>query len=187
MKRKSFILTALALLSASIMVKAKSLIPLRTDKGFKVNAGDARFGQHLKMKGITSNTLDLKISSSDTDGDLLVFEQIGQTPNGGPPLHIHLFQDEWFFVLEGEYIFQLGEEKFKMKQGDTIFLPRNIQHGFIQLTEKARVIVSFLPAGKMESFFKITNTWTVPPSQEEIKRVIEDHDMLVTGPPLKSE
>ena len=185
MKRRSFILSTIALLPAAIMVRAKSLIPYRADKGFKVNAGDARFGQHYKMKGITSNTLDLKISGSDTDGDLLVFEQIGQTPKGGPPLHVHLSQDEWFFVLEGEYMFQLGEEKFQMKQGDTIFLPRNIQHAFVQLTEKARVIVSYLPAGKMEAFFKITNTWAVPPSQEEIKRVIEDHDMLVTGPPLK--
>ncbi len=98
------------------------------------------------MKGITLNTLDIKISGSDTENDLAVFEQTGLTPNGGPPLHIHPFQDEWFYVIEGEYLFQVGNERYKIKIGDTIFLPRNVQHAFIQLTEKGKMIVSYLPA-----------------------------------------
>jgi quercetin dioxygenase-like cupin family protein len=172
---------------ATLLAKAKSIASVRNAKGFKVNAGGTRTGEHFKMKGITSNTLDLKISGSDTDGELAVFEQTGQTPMGGPPLHLHTSQDEWFFILEGEYLFQLGDQKFSMKPGDTIFLPRNVQHGFIQLTEKARVMVSFLPAGRIESFFRATSKWEAPPSQEEIKKLMEDHDMLITGPPLKPQ
>jgi quercetin dioxygenase-like cupin family protein len=185
MKRSSFILTSLMVMPATLMAKAKTFVSSRNEKGFKVNAGESRTGEHLKMKGITSNTLDIKISGSDTDGELAVFEQIGHTPFGGPPIHIHKFQDEWFHILEGEYLFQLGNEKFQMKQGDTIFLPRNVQHGFVQLTDRARVIVSFLPAGKIESFFRATDKWQSPPSQEEIKRVMEEHDMIIAGPPLK--
>jgi hypothetical protein len=59
---------------------------MSTNNGFKVNEGDARFGEHYKMKGITLNNLDIKISASDTKNDLVVFEQTGLTPNGGPPL-----------------------------------------------------------------------------------------------------
>jgi len=184
MKRSNFILTTLAVLPLTLLTKTKSIFSSMAEKGFKVDAGESRNGEHYKMKGVTSNTLDIKISTADTDGDLAVFEQIGQTPKGGPPLHIHTKQDEWFYVLEGEYLFQVGEAKFQLKTGDTIFLPRNLQHAFAQITEKARVIVSYLPAGKMEDFFKVTNAWTTPPSQEEIKRVFEDHDMHVVGPPL---
>jgi len=155
-----------------------------TDEGFKVNAGDARFGEHFKMKGVTLNTLDIKISGTDTENDLAVFEQTGLTPNGGPPLHIHPFQDEWFYVIEGEYLFQVGDEKYQIKSGDTIFLPRNVQHAFIQLTEKGKMIVSYLPAGKMEAFFKVTDKWTSPPTKEEIAKVFADHDMKVVGAPL---
>jgi quercetin dioxygenase-like cupin family protein len=187
MKRSSFILASFIALPATLLARAKTFASSRNEKGFKVESGGTRTGEHYKMKGITSNTLDLKISGSDTDGELAVFEQIGQTPNGGPPLHIHLMQDEWFFVLEGEYIFQLGNEKFPMKPGDTIFLPRNVQHGFIQLTEKARVIVSFLPAGRIESFFKATSQWQSPPPQDVIKKLMEDHDMVITGPPLNPQ
>ena len=73
-----------------------------TTNGFKVNAGEARFGVHYKMKGVTLNRLDVKISSKDTNGELAVFEQTGFTPHGGPPLHIHPFEDEYFYVLEGD-------------------------------------------------------------------------------------
>ncbi len=195
MNRSKFILTALSIYPLSLLAKVKnniSTIIERADMtgtkvGFKVNSGEARFGVHYQMKGVTLNTLDTKISAIDTDGNLAVFEQSGLTPNGGPPLHIHPHQDEWFFVTEGEYLFQVGEEKFNMKSGDTIFLPRNIPHAFIQLTEKARTIVSYQPAGKMEDFFKTTDSWTSPPTQEEVVKVFADHDMKVVGPPLKRD
>lgn len=114
-----------------------------------------------------------------------MFEQTGYTPKGGPPLHIHPNQDEWFYVVEGEYFFQVGEDKHTLKIGDTIFLPRNVQHAFVQLTEKAKIIVSYLPAGKMEEFFKITDSWISPPTNEEVIKVFEEHEMKVVGPPLK--
>lgn len=154
------------------------------EKGFKVNAGEARFGVHYKMKGVTFNTLDIKISGKDTEDGLAVFEQTGLTPYGGPPLHIHMYQDEWFYVLKGKYKFQVGEDKFDLTTGDTIFLPRNIPHAFIQLSKKGKMIVSYLPAGKMESFFQVTDQWNEPPSKEQIAKVFNDHEMKIVGPPL---
>jgi quercetin dioxygenase-like cupin family protein len=195
MKRKKFILTILTIFPTLIIAKYKNAVKhlfkkgdeMRTIKGFKVNSGDARFGKHYQMKGVTLNNLDIKISAKDTEGELAVFEQTGLTPNGGPPLHIHPLQDEWFYVLEGDYYFQVGEDKYSMKRGDTIFLPRNVKHAFIQLSEMGKMIVSYLPAGKMESFFKVTDSWTSPPSKAEIDKVFEEHGMKVVGPPLKTD
>jgi quercetin dioxygenase-like cupin family protein len=190
MKRNSFIKSCFAaglFISIPFSGWAVKKNNMRTDKGFKVKSGEARFGEHYKMKGVTSNILDIKISGKDTDGGIAVFEQIGLSPNGGPPLHIHPFQDEWFHVVEGEYFFQVGEEKFQMKAGDTIFLPKNVQHAFIQLTEKAKMTVTYLPAGKMEAFFSATSKWASPPTKEEIVKVFADHDMIVKGPTLKMD
>jgi quercetin dioxygenase-like cupin family protein len=193
MKRRIFIISALLLYPVNLLAKMNNNlskfpddgINMRTKKGFKVNSGEARFGRHYKMKGVTLNNLDIKISGEDTDGDLAVFEQTGFTPKGGPPLHIHPNQDEWFFVIEGEYLFQVGDDRYTMKAGETIFLPRNVPHAFIQVTEKAKTIVSYLPAGKMEEFFKATDSWTSTPSKEEVIKVFEDHGMKVVGPPLQ--
>jgi len=187
MKRKTFLFSTLAIIPALLFAKIKTIVTMRTKNGFKVSAGEARFGTHYKMKGVTLNTLDIKISGKDTENDLAVFEQTGLTPEGGPPLHIHPFQDEWFYVIEGKYLFQVGEDKYSMSTGDTIFLPRNVQHAFMQLTQTGKMIVSYLPAGKMESFFEVTDKWILPPSKEEIEKVFADHEMKVVGPPLKAE
>ncbi len=184
MIRRKFVLTALAFYPLTIFAGMKTFIKKRADKGFTVKSGEARYGVSYKMKGVTSNILDVKISGNDTENNLAVFEQTGQTPNGGPPLHLHLYQDEWFYIVEGEYLFQVGDGKFRMKPGDTIFLPRNVPHAFVQLTEKAKVIVSYLPAGKMEKFFAVTDRWTTPPSENEMIKVFADHDMKVVGKPL---
>ena len=184
MKRRNIFITTFSLFIFRLFAKKDSYIIGRNSNGFKVNAGEARFGIHYKMKGVTLNTLDIKISGKDTANDLAVFEQTGLTPNGGPPLHIHLHQDEWFYIIEGEYLFQVDNNRFQMKEGDTIFLPRNIKHAFVQLSENGKAIVSYLPAGKMEDFFAVTNSWTFPPSKEETERVFADHGMKVVGPPL---
>lgn len=185
MVNRRYLLGLMISLPLAMFARTKSMIGTLTGKGFKVNAGEARFGIHYKMKGVTLNNLDIKISASDTEGQLSVFEQTGFTPHGGPPLHIHPFQDEWFYLVEGEYLFQVGDETYELKTGDTIFLPRQVAHTFMQRSEKARVIVSYLPAGKMEDFFKVTNEWSLPPTQKEIAKVFADHDMKVVGPPLK--
>lgn len=184
MKRRNFVLSALAIMPTLVFANIQSIILMRTKKGFKVKAGEARFGKHYKMKGVTQNILDIKISGEDTEHGVAMFEQTGLSPNA-PPLHIHPFQDESFYVIEGEYLFQVGEDKYKMISGDTIFLPRDVQHAFIQLTERGKMIVSYLPAGKVEAFFQVTDQWTSPPSKEEITKVFEDHDMKVVGAPLK--
>lgn len=160
---------------------------MRENKGFIVKSDKARFGGRLKMKGITVNILDLKISSADTNGDISVFVQTGITPKGGPPLHIHLHQDEWFHIIEGEYKFQVGDDVHLLSVGDTIFLPRNVKHGFVQLSDKGKMMVSYMPAGKMESFFMLTDKWTSPPTMVEVTKAFEDHDMKIVGPPLSAE
>ncbi|MEJ1238609.1 cupin domain-containing protein [Chryseolinea sp. T2] len=185
MKRNVFLWSAWAAIPA-VFSSLKAFAMPRTAKGFKVNAGDARFGVHYKMKGVTLNILDIKISGKDTDGDIAVFEQTGLTPNGGPPLHIHPQQDEWFYVVEGEYLFQVGEDKFQLKAGDTIFLPRNVKHAFLQKTQTGKMVVTYMPAGKMEEFFVVTDQWSSPPSKETIEAAFADHGMQVVGPPLSA-
>ena len=39
----------------------------------------------------------------------------------------------------------------------------------------------------MEDFFKTTDSWTSPPTNEELVKVFADNEMKVVGPPLKEE
>lgn len=68
----------------------------RASLGFKVSAGEGRLHGHIKLKGVNSNVLDVKVSGKDTDGDLAIFEQTGLSSMRGTPLHVHHVQDEVF-------------------------------------------------------------------------------------------
>jgi quercetin dioxygenase-like cupin family protein len=151
-------------------------------KPFVVDAGKSRFGEVVKFLGVHPN--DLKISGKDTGGQLSVFEYIGSA-QVGPMLHIHFNQDEIFTVTEGSYRFVAGDETHVLTAGQTIFLPRNIAHTWIQLTDSGRMIYFLQPAGKMEEFFNYMNNLKGRPSDEEMNRIHAAHDMKVVGPPLE--
>jgi mannose-6-phosphate isomerase-like protein (cupin superfamily) len=152
-----------------------------TRKPFIVEGGKGRYGESIKFLGVHPN--NTKISGKDTNQQLSVFEYIG-LGKVGPNLHMHLHQDEVFYVVEGEYRFVVGDETHRLKAGDTIFLPRMIAHTWIQLTDYGKLIYFLQPAGKMEEFFQKMNSLTERPSDEEIKRINLEHGIVNMGPPL---
>src|SRR3982751_5789782 len=117
MKRNKFLLAAASLLAIprEVFSRIPNLLS-RTNKGFKISAGEGRIHGHMALKGINANVLDLKVSGTDTDGGIAMFEQKSRTPKRGTPLHVHPLQDEIFFVQEGSYRFLVGEDKFSLEK-----------------------------------------------------------------------
>ncbi|MDB5193973.1 MAG: cupin protein [Segetibacter sp.] len=183
MKRSKFILALISCVPITALAKYKETLT-RQDKGFKTNAGEGRTHGHIQLKGVNANVLDLKVSGKDTDGDLAIFEQTGLSPKRGTPLHVHHNQDETFNVIEGEYHFIVGKEKFKLTAGDTIFLPRKVPHAWTQVSQKAKMNVIVQPAGKLEEFFVTMAAFKGEPSKEQVAKIFSDHEMEIVGPPL---
>lgn len=154
-------------------------------KGFKTEAGAGRKYGHLKLKGVNANQMDVKISGSDTEGGLAIFEQTSLSPGRGAPLHVHPTQDEVFYVIEGAYYFQVGDDKFHLKAGDSIFLPRQVPHAWTQVAPIGKMLVIMQPAGKLEDFFVALAGMDHDPSKDELTRLFSDNEMQIVGPPLK--
>ncbi len=185
MKRSKFIASLISFTTMPILAFSHlQKIFTRKEKGFKISAGEGRIHGHIKLKGVNSNILDVKISGSDTNGDLAIFEQTSLSPGRGTPLHIHHLQDEIFYVIEGSYKFQVGDDKYDLTMGDSIFLPRKIAHAWTQVSEKGKMTVIFQPAGKLEEFFVTMASLNHEPSPDEIAKIFADNDMQVVGPPL---
>jgi quercetin 2,3-dioxygenase len=183
MQRKQFLLSSLLAMPALAFAKT-NLSPAPSGSAtepFIVDAGKSRFGDVVRFLGVHPN--DLKISSKDTGGQLSVFEYTG-LGKVGPMLHVHFEQDEIFMVTEGSYRFVVGKETHVLNAGQTIFLPRNIPHTWIQLSDKGKMIYFLQPAGKMEEFFSYMNNLKERPSAEEMDRIHAAHQMKVVGPPL---
>ena len=187
MIRKNFLLTTLSILPLSLLGKVKTELFNATDKGFKINSGEGRLHGHLRLKGVNANILDVKVSGTDTDGALAIFEQTSLSKGKGTPLHVHHSQDEVFYVIEGLYYFQVGDEKFKLSEGESIFLPRKVPHAWTQLSEKGKMTVTLQPAGKLEDFFVTMASLDHEPNQEEIRKIFSDNDMEVVGEVLSPE
>lgn len=186
MERRSFIASTLAL---TIVVASAEAMGIKNaykspKKRVFVKAGEDRFNEHIMYQGVNFN--DIKVSTKDTDGQFCVYEYVG-LQKVGPPLHIHLNQDEFFYIIEGSYLFQVGDERQTLKAGDTVFLPRNIPHTWLQLTDKGKLLYLTQPAGTMEAFFSKMSSFKTMPTQEEIGKIFAAHELRLVGPPLAAD
>jgi mannose-6-phosphate isomerase-like protein (cupin superfamily) len=97
-----------------------------------------------------------------------------EPPGGGPPLHIHHREEEFFYVLEGEITFYVGGQVIKAGVGQTAFIPRGVPHCFKNCSDApARVLVLFTP-GAIEGFFEFGSPLPdggVPPEEMILERL----------------
>ena len=137
-------------------------------------------GGHPHPLGVS--VLAYKVNTADTQGALFVAEQMMHA-KGGTPLHMHLSQDEWFYVLEGEFLVEIGGVRHLLTAGDSLLGPRQVPHRWLFLGKASgKILVSFAPAGKMESFFEhVAKTGAMP---GEDKALFAAHDMVLLGPTM---
>ena len=186
MKRDKFLaaLFVAVLMPIQIFASIKK-INMGNGKGFKVKSGEGRLHGHIKLKGVNANILDLKISGQDSEGGIAIFEQTSISQGMGTPLHLHHFQNEIFYVLEGEYIFKVGDDIFNLSEGESIFLPKKIPHAWTQVSQKGKMEVTFQPAGKMENFFVTVAALDHEPTKEEMSKIFSDNEMEIVGTVMK--
>ena len=146
----------------------------------RVSAGEDQFGEH---RGLGVSHIDFKFTSEN--GGLFVIENIFHA-KGGHARHLHFNQDEWFYPVEGEFLFEVGSEKFTLEPGDSLLAPRNIPHVWAYPgSARGRILIAFAPAGKMEAFFReVTKANAMPPQDPALWRA---HGMELLGPPLALE
>lgn len=84
---------------------------------------------------------------AEDSGGLLALSEVVARPGCEPPTHVHAREDEIWFILEGEVLFQLGLERILGRAGATVYLPRGVPHGFAVLSATARMLHLYTPAG----------------------------------------
>ncbi len=146
-----------------------------------VAADQDRFGEH---RGLGISSIAFKVTPQDSHG-LFILENTFTAP-GGPARHLHYEQDEWFYVVEGEFIFEVGQDRFRLKPGDSLLGPRQVPHVWAFAGGmRGKILIAFMPAGKMEAFFReVTKANAMPTQDPELWRA---HGMELLGPPLAVE
>jgi len=180
-ERRDFLFGALAALPLAAAAQGSG----GPGGGIYVPAGQDRFQKRRNVLGGLS--IDFKVSSQDTDGGLFLIEHT-DSHKGGPPRHIHHEQEEWFYVLEGAYVLEVGDERYALEPGDSVLAPRKVPHVWAHLGEgQGRLIIAFQPAGLMEAFLSALSKVEGSPPPEALRTLFQDHGMEIVGPPLPTE
>jgi len=133
----------------------------------------------------------IKTAGEETGGRFSQVESVD--PRGAAtPMHVHLNEEETFFVLEGEVSFVLDGRRVDVAAGGFAFVPRGTPHGYVVRSEQARMLVTFSPAGFEEAFVdlgipvatsELPPADTVLPPVEEIVRAFAPYGCEILGPP----
>jgi mannose-6-phosphate isomerase-like protein (cupin superfamily) len=185
MERRSFLGAAVAVFPLTILGQSgKTSTPVRATR---VPAGEDRFGEHHAL-GVSS--ADFKVATNDAKGGLFIMEHTNRK-KGGPPLHLHHNEDEWFYAIEGEYIVEVGSERFRLKSGDSILGPREVPHAWAFVGDTpGKLLIAFAPANRMEEFFRLRmqlggaySNWNDANDKERFRA----YGLELLGPPLSLE
>jgi quercetin dioxygenase-like cupin family protein len=134
----------------------------------------------------------VKVDGEQTDGRLYQVH-ITEQRGSGPPLHIHHDADETFYVVDGELIISVGDERIEAEQGDFVFGPKGVPHVYVVRSERAEFLATFAPAS-MDRFFEELGGVPVEPGEpvpaasypdpEEFARGVAAWGVEIVGPPL---
>ncbi|MBX3064597.1 MAG: quercetin 2,3-dioxygenase [Anaerolineae bacterium] len=109
--------------------------------------------------------LVFKALGSETNGQFWAFEGLADH-NMAVPLHVHDRDDEFWYVLEGEIAFYIGDEVRTLTAGSFAYVPRKVPHTFQIRSETARWFGVGTPAGFDQWFFETgeqAKSLTLPP------------------------
>jgi mannose-6-phosphate isomerase-like protein (cupin superfamily) len=114
----------------------------------------------------------IKAGSEETCGAFTLVEMV--TPPGGGPLpHVHHWENETFYVLEGELEFMVADDNIlKVSAGSWLVVPKGTSHTYKNTgTQPARYLGVLAPGG-IEKFFEEVSVPALdrsspPPFEEE--------------------
>jgi mannose-6-phosphate isomerase-like protein (cupin superfamily) len=178
MKRRAFL--QLPLVAAAISAADSDITAQAGGPALVVRAGADRDNEPFTW---LDATFHVKVSGKDCGGRCVIFDTL-RTEKVGPPLHLHTDCDEWFFVRDGQFKFQVATETMRLTTGDAILVPKNTPHAFVKTSDgTARLILMHQPAATMEEYFRTVIT-IADQTIDGRRALAERHGMRILGATL---
>jgi mannose-6-phosphate isomerase-like protein (cupin superfamily) len=139
----------------------------------------------LPAKGASGAATLIKASGDDTGDLVAAFEQV-VPKQSGPPLHIHHDCSEAFYILRGEFRFEIGSQVATALEGTFLFVPRGVRHTYKNVgDESGRIFFWFSPAARMASYFKeLAKLPSAPSEHHSLDEIAARHAVeIVREPP----
>ena len=146
---------------------------------FSVQAGEGR-----TLPTPTADVVTIKADTRQTNGSMTVME-LRVAPGSGPAAHIHLREDELWWVLEGDFRFRTADDWLRASTGGMAFGPRGMPHAFQNVgTTPGRLLIVTTPSGVERFFEQFAERGTLPVDFEQLTAIGKANWLEFTGPPL---
>lgn len=97
-------------------------------------------------------TIVVRVTSESTGGAFALLEEA--PPMVDTPAHVHEREDELFYVLEGEHVYQVGDAEFRLGPGGLAFAPRGVPHAQRRVVPGVGRQLVLVSPGGFEGFFR---------------------------------
>jgi quercetin dioxygenase-like cupin family protein len=133
----------------------------------------------------------IKIGRQDTGGAYGLMEVTARAGDGSP-WHVHPDEDEWFYVLDGEFTFYVKDAPLALPTGSFAFGPKGVPHTFIAGPNGGKALIGFQPF-HFEGFLRevgepatervVPPPLETPPDMEKLIPIAARNGMDILGPP----
>ena len=132
------------------------------------------------MTGQGNSAITILVDAAATAGRLALIEFVMQ-PGDEPPCHRHYGEDELFYVLAGELALFIEGKWVRLPPGQVVMIPRSAEHTFAVLSDTARWLTVFTPAG-FEGFYRDGNGHAPFNNFEQWVTAAARYGCEITGP-----
>lgn len=133
---------------------------------------------------IERQAVRIKAPTERTGGQASVLE-VFNAGFGGPPLHVHHRHGEMYYVLEGEYLLQLGDEITSLPAGSFAYAAPGVRHAFASAGKvPGRLIIIGVPGGLEIYVRELDRLMAEGAGEDAIRRLGDEWDTELVGPPL---
>lgn len=146
-----------------------------------VLAGESVTGEPIRFVG---KETFVKLAAGDGALPISILEDVSPAHHG-PPLHVHDFE-EFFYILSGEFLFEVDGAQFRVGPGDFAHGPAGVPHAFQNITDQPAKMLIVVRPGGIENYFAELAACAMkdPGNIAALNAIAPKYGITVLGPPL---
>ena len=139
---------------------------------------------HTSLDGVSWNILGQVYTPKQATGESFAWHATFPEESFVPP-HMHPYQDEYIFVLDGRIDLLLDGKKISAATGDLVRMPKGIPHAFFNNSGKPVTALFWAaPAGKLVDLYRRIHNMASP---AEVVKVAREYDVIFFPPVSSAE
>jgi uncharacterized cupin superfamily protein len=135
----------------------------------------------IKTFNVLGEKIEIMATTEGTKGSFCMLVQTSP-PGGGPPPHVHEFEDEIFCVLEGEFEMFDGRQWNRAPLGEHVYTVRGQPHTFRNSGTADGRILCIAIDGRLDEYLEKISPLALPADMEELMSISKEYGIRFFPP-----